>query len=54
MIRDKQLNVRIPKDLHRRARILCAMTGRPLNEIVEELLLEYLDKQEKLERKKKK
>ena len=45
-IRDKQLLVRIPKDLHRQAKIVSAQTGRSLSEVVEELLREWTKDQE--------
>ena len=53
-MRDKQLNIRIPKDLHRQAKIISAQTGRSLSEVVEELLGEWTREQEQLEKQKNK
>ena len=51
MIRDKQLNVRIPRDLHKQAKIVSAQTGRSLSEVIEELLREWTEKQKQRESK---
>jgi predicted DNA-binding protein len=42
----KRINVPVSDELHRRAKILAAQMGRPLAEIVRELLEEHLKEQE--------
>ena len=41
------MNVRVPDELHQRARIISIKTGRSLSEVVEELLQEWVQEQEK-------
>ena len=43
---EKRITVPVSKELHKRARLLAAQTGRPLSEIVRDLLEEYLREQE--------
>jgi len=43
----KQLIARIPADLHKRAKILSAQTGEPLTQVVERLIREWTEKQER-------
>lgn len=39
--KDVQLNVRIPRDLRKQAKIQAVKEGRPLSEVIRELLKEY-------------
>ena len=43
LTKDHRLQVRVPKDLHRRARIKSAETGRPLAEIVRVALRRWVE-----------
>jgi predicted DNA-binding protein len=44
--RDKPLGVRVPRELHRRLKVAAAESGRPMAEIVEAALREYLNRVE--------
>lgn len=44
---EKQLLARIPKHLHQQVKAQAALTGRPLAEVVEEALREWLAKSQK-------
>ena len=44
--KDKQMNVRVPKEIHRRAKIESAKTGENLSSVVTRLLREWLAEQE--------
>ncbi len=46
MDKDKQLIVRVPKDLHTQAKVEAAKAGKSLTQIVEELLRHWLAKQQ--------
>ena len=39
----KRLTVRLPKQLHRRARIRSAVTGRPISDVIREALRRWVD-----------
>lgn len=43
---DIQSTYRIPKELHRQARVLALQQGRSLSEVLEELIREWVQKQE--------
>ena len=45
----KQLSVRVPPAIHRQAKIQAARTGRNLQEILEELIKDWLAKEAKAE-----
>ena len=45
----KQLSVRVPPAIHRQAKIQAAKTGRNLQEILEELIKDWLAKEAKAE-----
>jgi len=40
---EKRLTVRIPEDLHRKARVKCAETGRTLSEVVRDALRKWVE-----------
>lgn len=42
---EKALLVRLPKELHTQAKVMAAQTGRPLSDIVEQLLREWIKKE---------
>jgi hypothetical protein len=46
-VKDKQLILRVPKELHRKAKVLSAQTGEPLQQVLERLLREWTVKTEK-------
>ena len=46
-VKDKQLIVRVPKELHKKAKVLSAQTGEPLQQVLERLLREWTVKTEK-------
>ncbi len=50
--KSKQIIVRVPKELHKKAKVLSAQTGRPLQQVLEELLREWTAKAEKEQAKK--
>jgi plasmid stability protein len=39
----KRLTVRLPKQLHRQARIRSAMTGRPISDVIREALRQWVN-----------
>jgi predicted DNA-binding protein len=49
----KQIIVRVPPELHKRAKVLSAQTGKPLQQVLEELLREWTAKQEAQQKQKK-
>ena len=51
-IKDKQIIVRVPKELHTKAKVLSAQTGEPLQQVLEKLLREWTAKAEKEQAKK--
>jgi predicted HicB family RNase H-like nuclease len=51
-VKDKQIIVRVPKELHKRAKVLSAQTGQPLQQVLEKLLSEWTAKTEKEQAKK--
>lgn len=40
---EKQINVRVTEELHRRAKTEAAMTGKPLQEILQKLITMWLN-----------
>lgn len=42
----KQIKFRVPEDLHRRAKVIAAQTGQPIQQVLEELLREWVAEQE--------
>ncbi len=48
---DKQLNLRIPPDLHKQARLEAVKEGRSLTQVIIELLIGWLRKKEQTEDK---
>jgi predicted HicB family RNase H-like nuclease len=46
-VKDKQIIVRVPKELHTKAKVLSAQTGEPLQQVLERLLREWTAKAEK-------
>lgn len=46
---DKETStVRVPRELHKRAKALAAMQGRPVEQVYADLLREYLEKASEL------
>jgi predicted HicB family RNase H-like nuclease len=45
--KSKQIIVRVPPELHKKAKVLSAQTGEPLQQVLERLLREWTAKQEK-------
>ena len=43
----KNIIVRVPPELHKKARVLSAQTGEPLQQVLERLLREWTAKAEK-------
>lgn len=46
---DKYLQVRVPEEIHRQAKIESAKTGKPLQEILEQLVKLWLEGKIKIE-----
>lgn len=44
MSKNPMATVKVPKDLHKQAKSLAALQGRPVQEVYEELIKEYLEK----------
>ena len=40
----KQLTLRIPSELHLRLKLKCVKEGRPMGEVLTELIQKYVDK----------
>jgi len=43
----KHIVVRVPEELHKKAKVLAAQTGKPLQQVLERLLREWTAKAEK-------
>ncbi len=43
----KHIVVRVPDELHKKAKVLSAQTGEPLQQVLEKLLIEWTAAQEK-------
>ena len=46
-VKDKRIIVRVTKELHKKARVLSAQTGEPLQQVLERLLAEWTAEQER-------
>ena len=47
--RDKQLGVRVPRELYRQLRIAAAYAERPMADLIEEALEQYLARRRRLD-----
>ena len=52
MDKQKQLNVRLPADLHKQAKSIAAATGESLQAVTERLLREWTEQQERQQQNK--
>jgi hypothetical protein len=46
---EKQLTIRFPEALHRQFKVLCAIRGEKMNDVVIRLIKKYIEHQEKRE-----
>ena len=49
--KQKQVTFRVPAELHRQAKTEAAKTGKPLQDVLSQLIAEWLDKQREAERR---
>ena len=46
---EKQLTIRLPEALHRQFKAACAIRGEKMNEVVVQLIREYIENQDEQE-----
>jgi predicted DNA-binding protein len=47
--KEAQMNIRMPEEVRRRAKAQSALTGRPVEEVITELIEKWLDEEQRKE-----